>query len=42
MHEMFFGFGWAVLGISADLNQNWVNVRGYHGAALHFSHRLVD
>lgn len=34
-HEMFFGFGWAVLGgFLLTSTKNWVNVRGYHGAAL--------
>ncbi len=34
-HEMFFGFGWAVLGgFLLTATKNWVNVRGYHGRAL--------
>ena len=34
-HEMFFGFGWAVLGgFLLTATKNWVQVRGYHGAAL--------
>ncbi|MBK7677043.1 MAG: NnrS family protein [Candidatus Accumulibacter sp.] len=34
-HEMFFGFGWAVLGgFLLTSTKNWVKVRGYHGAAL--------
>lgn len=36
-HEMFFGFGWAVLGgFLLTASKNWVKVRGYHGAALMF------
>ena len=36
-HEMFFGFGWAVLGgFLLTSTKNWVNVRGYHGNALMF------
>ena len=36
-HEMFFGFGWAVLGgFLLTSTKNWVNIRGYHGAALIF------
>ncbi len=36
-HEMFFGFGWAVLGgFLLTSTKNWVNQRGYHGAALIF------
>ena len=36
-HEMFFGFGWAVLGgFLLTATKNWVVVRGYHGAALIF------
>ncbi|MCX7148171.1 MAG: NnrS family protein [Rhodocyclales bacterium] len=36
-HEMFFGFGWAVLGgFLLTSTKNWVQVRGYHGAALMF------
>ena len=34
-HEMFFGFGWAVLGgFLLTSTKNWVNIRGYHGTAL--------
>lgn len=34
-HEMFFGFGWAVLGgFLLTATKNWVKVRGYHGLAL--------
>lgn len=34
-HEMFFGFGWAVLGgFLLTSTKNWVRIRGYHGAAL--------
>ncbi|HEY6898013.1 MAG TPA: NnrS family protein [Rhodocyclaceae bacterium] len=34
-HEMFFGFGWAILGgFLLTSTKNWVQVRGYHGAAL--------
>lgn len=34
-HEMFFGFGWAVLGgFLLTATKNWVQVRGYHGGAL--------
>ncbi|MBI4741097.1 MAG: NnrS family protein [Betaproteobacteria bacterium] len=36
-HEMFFGFGWAVLGgFLLTSTKNWVRVRGYHGRALIF------
>ncbi|MDP1733102.1 MAG: NnrS family protein [Sulfuritalea sp.] len=36
-HEMFFGFGWAVLGgFLLTSTKNWVGIRGYHGAALVF------
>ena len=36
-HEMFFGFGWAVLGgFLLTSTNNWVTIRGYHGAALIF------
>jgi uncharacterized protein involved in response to NO len=36
-HEMFFGFGWAVLGgFLLTSTKNWVGVRGYHGHALMF------
>ena len=34
-HEMFFGFGWAVLGgFLLTSTKNWVGIRGYHGAPL--------
>ncbi|MBV2234044.1 MAG: NnrS family protein [Sterolibacterium sp.] len=34
-HEMFFGFGWAVIGgFLLTATKNWVQVRGYHGLAL--------
>jgi uncharacterized protein involved in response to NO len=36
-HEMFFGFGWAVLGgFLLTASKNWVKVRGFHGGALIF------
>lgn len=36
-HELFFGFGWAVLGgFLLTATKNWVKVRGYHGYALIF------
>ena len=36
-HEMFFGFGWAVLGgFLLTATKNWVRVRGYSGYALMF------
>ncbi|MDD5383879.1 MAG: NnrS family protein [Gallionella sp.] len=36
-HEMFFGFGWAVLGgFMLTSTKNWVKIRGYHGNALVF------
>lgn len=36
-HEMFFGFGWAVLGgFLLTSSKNWVKVRGFHGGALVF------
>lgn len=36
-HEMFFGFGWAVLGgFLLTSTKNWVQVRGYYGYALMF------
>ena len=36
-HEMFFGFGWAVLGgFLLTSTKNWVGVRGYHGSTLMF------
>lgn len=34
-HEMFFGFGWAVLGgFLLTSTKNWVGIRGYHGSTL--------
>jgi len=34
-HEMFFGFGWAVLGgFLLTASKNWVKIRGYHGLPL--------
>ncbi|MCM2336208.1 MAG: NnrS family protein, partial [Pseudomonas sp.] len=34
-HEMFFGFGWAVMGgFLLTASKNWVQIRGYHGPAL--------
>lgn len=34
-HEMFFGFGWGVLGgFLLTSTKNWVHIRGYHGNAL--------
>jgi len=34
-HEMFFGFGWAVLGgFLLTATKNWVGIRGYHGPLL--------
>lgn len=36
-HEMFFGFGWAVIGgFLLTATKNWVGVRGYHGRPLIF------
>lgn len=36
-HEMFFGFGWAVLGgFLLTATKNWVKIRGYHGGSLAF------
>jgi uncharacterized protein involved in response to NO len=36
-HEMFFAFGWAVLGgFLLTATKNWVGVRGYSGYALMF------
>jgi len=36
-HEMFFGFGWAVLGgFLLTATKNWVKVRGYYGHSLMF------
>ncbi|MDX2472034.1 MAG: NnrS family protein [SAR324 cluster bacterium] len=47
-HEMFFGFGWALLaGFLLTASKNWVSIRGLHGAglalaaALWFVDRLV-
>lgn len=34
-HEMFYGFGWAVLGgFLLTASKNWVKIRGLHGAPL--------
>jgi uncharacterized protein involved in response to NO len=34
-HEMFYGFGWAVLGgFLLTATKNWVGIRGYHGGVL--------
>ncbi|NJD24634.1 MAG: NnrS family protein [Betaproteobacteria bacterium] len=34
-HEMFYGFGWAVLGgFLLTATKNWVGIRGYHGSVL--------
>ena len=34
-HEMFYGFGWAMLaGFLLTASKNWVGIRGYHGAPL--------
>jgi uncharacterized protein involved in response to NO len=36
-HEMFYGFGWAMLGgFLLTASKNWVNVRGWHGWPLLF------
>ncbi|MEW6164779.1 MAG: NnrS family protein [Pseudomonadota bacterium] len=36
-HEMFYGFGWALLGgFLLTASKNWVGVRGWHGGALVF------
>lgn len=36
-HEMFFAFGWAILGgFLLTSTKNWVEVRGYHGNSLMF------
>jgi uncharacterized protein involved in response to NO len=36
-HEMFYGFGWAVLGgFLLTSTKNWVGIRGYHGGTLVF------
>lgn len=38
VHEMLFGFGWAVLGgFLLTASKNWVNIRGLHGAPLFFA-----
>lgn len=35
VHEMYFGFGWAVLGgFLLTASKNWAGVRGHHGAVL--------
>jgi uncharacterized protein involved in response to NO len=35
MHEMFFGFGWALLGgFLLTASKNWLGIRGHHGATL--------
>ncbi len=35
MHEMFFGFGWALLGgFLLTATKNWVGIRGRHGLSL--------
>jgi len=34
-HEMYFGFGWAVMGgFLLTSTKNWVGIRGYHGGVL--------
>ncbi|MDT8446458.1 MAG: NnrS family protein [bacterium] len=34
-HEMFYGFGWALLGgFLLTASKNWVKIRGLHGAGL--------
>jgi uncharacterized protein involved in response to NO len=34
-HEMFYGFGWAVLGgFLLTATKNWVKIRGFHGPIL--------
>ncbi len=36
-HEMFYGFGWALLGgFLLTATKNWLGVRGWHGGALAF------
>lgn len=36
-HEMFYGFGWAMLGgFLLTATKNWVSIRGYHGPILMF------
>ena len=38
-HEMFFGFGWAVMGgFLLTSTKNWVHIRGYHGARAGVPH----
>lgn len=35
VHEMYFGFGWAVLGgFMLTATKNWAGVRGFHGGVL--------
>ena len=35
MHEMFFGFGWALLGgFLLTASKNWLGIRGVHGLTL--------
>lgn len=37
-HEMFYGFGWAVLGgFLLTASKNWVKIRGIHGGPLAFA-----
>lgn len=37
VHEMFYGFGWALLGgFLLTASKNWVGVRGWHGGPLVF------
>src|SRR4051812_6242280 len=34
-HEMFYGFGWAVMGgFLLTASKNWVKIRGIHGGPL--------
>jgi len=41
-HEMFFGFGWAVLGgFLLTASRSWVKVRGYHGQGLFLRRRRL-
>jgi len=36
-HEMYFGFGWAMLGgFLLTASKNWLKIRGYHGGWLVF------
>ncbi len=36
-HEMFYGFGWAMVGgFLLTASKNWVKIRGYHGGWLVF------